>query len=83
MSIPRPPVFVQSELSDSGEYFKGNIMYEQRKWEEAIEHYHLAFTIFSTENDLHPTTSSTELRLACVAMEEKKLDNCMYDCESN
>eukprot|EP00455_Lapot_gusevi_P046664 TRINITY_DN617_c0_g2_i1.p1 TRINITY_DN617_c0_g2~~TRINITY_DN617_c0_g2_i1.p1 ORF type:complete len:573 (-),score=284.83 TRINITY_DN617_c0_g2_i1:237-1955(-) len=53
---------------------KGNALYKQRKFDEAIAHYTRAF-------DIEPTNSSYLLNRAAAHLEKKDFDSCVNDCK--
>jgi tetratricopeptide (TPR) repeat protein len=54
------------------------VRYLQGRYEEAKEHYLAAHAVYSKANDIHPSTSSTEVRLGCIAMEQNCIDEAMF-----
>lgn len=52
--------------------------YLQGRYNEAKQHYLEAHAVYSKANDIHPSTSSTEVRLGSIALIQGHLDEAQY-----
>jgi hypothetical protein len=55
----------------------GTISYNQGLWEDARVFWGKALKVFREENALHASTSGAELKLACVALRQNRIDDAM------
>ncbi|KAK5050886.1 hypothetical protein LTR84_003445 [Exophiala bonariae] len=65
----------KSHFWASGESKRGNIMFQQHKFEEAKKHFQNAHEVYLKANENHPSTSSAEMKLGDVAMEQNRVDD--------
>lgn len=63
---------------DSGETKRGAVRYLQGRYEDAKQHYLAAHAVYSKGNDIHPSTSSTEVRLGSIAMQQGFFEEAQY-----
>jgi hypothetical protein len=54
------------------------VRYLQARYELAKHHYLAAHAVYSKANDIHPSTSSTEVRLGSIALIQGHVDDAQY-----
>ncbi len=61
----------------SVDYLNGRNYYRQEKWQEARVSYERALKIFEEENATHHGVAATELKLACIDLRQRRIDEAM------
>lgn len=51
--------------------------YKQKHWDLARDLFERALAIFAEENDISPTTSATQLKLARIAIKQRRYSYAM------
>ena len=60
------------------DYLKARNYYRQGQWENAKTLFERALRIFEEENATHHGVAATELKLACIALRQGRIDEAMY-----
>ncbi|KXG48434.1 Tetratricopeptide-like helical [Penicillium griseofulvum] len=56
------------------DYHVGNSLFSQGRYDEAERHWLRALGVFNRENETHPTTNSTRMKLAMIKMKRGEFD---------
>jgi len=63
--------------SHRANFLFGNVYFDQGRYVEAEKAWELAFRVFSLENEIHPSTTATQMKLASVAMKTGGVEEAM------